>query len=135
MNAVDTNILIYAQDPRDPAKHQVAKTLVASLQDGALLWQVACEYIAASRKLATLGYNEAQAFQDLSDLQTIWQLQLPTWQMFQRTETLRQRYHLSFWDALIVSACLEAGVTRLYSEDFDTYKTIDGLQLVNPFKP
>jgi predicted nucleic acid-binding protein len=34
---------------------------------------------------------------------------------------------------MIVAACLEGGVSRLYSEDFDAYKQIDGLQLVNPF--
>jgi predicted nucleic acid-binding protein len=34
---------------------------------------------------------------------------------------------------MIVAACLEGGVMRLYSEDFDAYTQIDGLQLVNPF--
>ncbi|WP_146003501.1 PIN domain-containing protein [Fischerella thermalis] len=51
MNAVDTNILIYVSDPRDPAKQTMAASLVSSLTDGVLIWQVACEYLAASRKL------------------------------------------------------------------------------------
>jgi hypothetical protein len=51
-----------------------------------------------------------------------------------RAETLVSNYSLSFWDAMIIAACLEAGVTRLYSEDFDAYAHVDGLQIVNPFK-
>jgi len=47
MNAVDTNVLIYAHDPRDAAKQATAVALIQSLTDAALLWQVACEYVAA----------------------------------------------------------------------------------------
>jgi len=43
MNAVDTNVLIYAHDPRDPVKQNRAAELIASLTDGVLLWQVSCE--------------------------------------------------------------------------------------------
>jgi hypothetical protein len=55
MNAVDTNILIDVNDPRDPIKQGIASSLVATLTDAVLLWQVACEYLAASRKLEPLG--------------------------------------------------------------------------------
>ena len=48
MNAVDTNILIYVNDPRDPVKQEVATSLISDLTDDVLLWQVACEYLAAS---------------------------------------------------------------------------------------
>ena len=51
MNAVDTNVLIYSRDPRDPRKQEVANNLLASLTDVVLLWQVACEHLAASLKL------------------------------------------------------------------------------------
>jgi hypothetical protein len=50
MNAVDTNILLYVHDPRDPAKQAVAASLLQSLTDGVLLWQVACEYLATAQK-------------------------------------------------------------------------------------
>jgi predicted nucleic acid-binding protein len=63
MNAVDTNILIYVNDPRDPVKQTIAASLVSALVDGVLIWQVACEYLAASRKLEPFGYDRAQAYQ------------------------------------------------------------------------
>jgi predicted nucleic acid-binding protein len=34
---------------------------------------------------------------------------------------------------MIIAACMEGGVTRLYSEDFDAYSRVDGLEIVNPF--
>ncbi len=37
MNAVDTNILIYVNDPRDPAKQTVAASLLGNLTEGVLL--------------------------------------------------------------------------------------------------
>ena len=67
MNAVDTNILIYARDPRDVQKQGTAETLLSSMIDGVLLWQVACEYLAASRKLEQFGYDRSQAIADLAD--------------------------------------------------------------------
>ena len=133
MNAVDTNVLLYVHDPRDVTKQVTASNLLQSLTDGVLLWQVACEYLAASRKLVPFGYNLTQAYQ-ARDLQRIWFTLLPSWSTLDRAETLVSNYSLSFWDAMIIAACSAAGVTRLYSEDFDAYAHADGLQIVNPFK-
>ncbi|CAN5314729.1 MAG: PIN domain-containing protein [Pyrinomonadaceae bacterium] len=133
MNAVDTNILIYVHDNRDPRKQAIAESLVRNLSDAVLLWQVACEYIAASRKLEPFGYNREKAWIDLHKLEALWTPVLPTWAMLQRTEDLMKQYKLSSWDALIIAACLEASVTRLYSEDFDASARATGLGIVNPF--
>ena len=134
MNAVDTNILIYVHDPRDRRKQEIASSLIVSLFDGVLLWQVACEYIAASRKLGPFGYKWEQAWDDLRKLQMIWPTALPTLVVIDKAEILMKRNHLSFWDAMVVAACLSIGVKRLYSEDFDAYTIIEDMELVNPFK-
>ena len=84
MNAVDTNILFYVHDPRDPAKQATAASLVQSLTDGVLLWQVACEYLAASRKLEPLGYRRSQAWEDIRDLRRVWTTILPSWGVLDR---------------------------------------------------
>lgn len=133
MNAVDTNILIYVNDPRDAVKQGTAVSLVSALIDGVLLWQVACEYLAASRKLEPLGYDRSQAYQYMRDLQQVWHTALPTWNVIARAENLSNRFSLSHWDSMIVAACLEANVQTLYTEDFG-YSSIDGLEIVNPFK-
>jgi predicted nucleic acid-binding protein len=51
MIALDTNVLLYACDRTDSRRQQIAIDLVANSKDGVLLWQVACEFVAASRKL------------------------------------------------------------------------------------
>ena len=134
MNVVDTNILLYVHDPRDPSKQAAAATLVRNLTDGVLLWQVACEYLAASRKFQPLGYSLSQAHEDIRDLRRIWTTVIPSWKALDRTETLMSSYSLSFWDAMIIAVCLEVGVARLYSEDFGAYPHVDGLKIVNPLK-
>lgn len=133
MNAVDTNILIYARDPREPIKQALATSLLSSMIDGVLLWQVACEYIAASRKLERFGYDRMQALADVADMRQAWKTVLPTWSVMDKAIHLLTKYQLSFWDGLIISARLEAGVTRLYSEDFDASAQAEGLEIVNPF--
>lgn len=112
MNAVDTNILIYARDPRDVRKQATAEALILSMVDGVLLWQVACEYLAASRKLERFGYDREQSIADLADMRHAWQTVLPSWDVLDGALRLLTKHPLSFWDATLIAACLEAGVTR-----------------------
>jgi predicted nucleic acid-binding protein len=134
MNAVDTNVLIYARDPRDPTKQQKARQLTASMTDGGLLWQVACEFIAASRKLTSVGYTQTQAWAELERLRGLWKLIVPSENVFVRAESLTTVNNISFWDAMIVAACMEGGITRLYTEDFDNaISRATGVEIVNPF--
>lgn len=133
MNAVDTNVLIYVHDERDPVKQATADALMQSLTSAVLLWQVACEYIAASRKLVASGYIVDMAWNDIRKLQTVWVTKMPTVNVLSRAEDLMRRYRLSSWDALLVAACPEAGVTRPYTEDFDDFLRAEGPEVVNPF--
>src|SRR5438094_10157888 len=112
MNAVDTNILIYAKDPRDPAKKSVAASLIQTLIEGALLWQVACEYLAASRKLESLGYSCSQAWQDLRKLQGVWFTLRPTWDVVGRAEQFLTDYSPASANRLRMQSSRACGVTR-----------------------
>jgi len=133
MNAVDTNVLIYAHDGRDADKQAKSVSLLSSLPDAVLLWQVACEYLAASKKLEPLGFDPSQAWQDVEDLGRIWTVIMPEWSTLDTAHRPVKRFSLSFWDAMIVATCLENGIDKLYSEDMGSPATIDGLTLVNPF--
>jgi predicted nucleic acid-binding protein len=90
--------------------------------------------VAASRKLAPFGLNPQQAFNDLKRLRSVWTPVEPTWAVLDTAETLMTTGNLSFWDAMIVAACIENGVQTLYSEDFDSSTTrLTGVTIVNPF--
>lgn len=134
MIAVDTNILLYVHDPRDARKQRIAMELVNSLDDPALLWQVACEYVAAARKLTPFGLTVAAALDNIHTLRRIWTCCGPTWDVLDEAERLITRYSLSFWDALLVASCLVHGVEKLYTEDLSGYGSIGGVEIVDPFR-
>ena len=79
MTAIDTNILFYAHDRRDERKMHIAANVIQSLDDGALLWQVACGYLWASRKLESQSYSYGDAWEDIEDLRLGWDTILPVW--------------------------------------------------------
>ena len=133
MIALDTNVLLYACDRADSKRQQIAIDLVANSRDGVLLWQVACEFVAASRKLSAQGFTASDAWNRLAEFLAVLPLVLPTAGVLKRGQRLHATQGVSFWDALILAACAEAGVETLYSED------VPGLPLgtprvVNPFR-
>jgi len=132
MIGFDTNILIYACSKADPAKQDRALQLVRETRDAVILWQVACEFISASRKLAPQGFTPDDAWNRLGEFLGIFPLIPPTAAVLERARDLHTRRGWSFWDAQIVGACLEAGLTRVYSEDLPG-QTLAGLEIVNPF--
>ncbi len=134
MNAHDTNIWVYSHDTRDPAKQLKAQQVIATTRPFALLWQVGCEFLAASRKLRALGFTEDKAWQALTDMQAAAVVTLfPDASVWPEARSLQTHHSLSFWDALLVAACIRGGVQVLYTEDMGAPRTIDSLTLVNPF--
>jgi predicted nucleic acid-binding protein len=134
MNAIDTNVWLYSHDARDPGKQAIAQQLIASTRPLALPWQVGCEFIAASRKLAAVGFTESHAWAALAAMQVLADdILLPVPDIWQEAQSLQGSYTLSIWDALLVAACLRGGVSALYTEDMGAPRNIGGLSLINPF--
>jgi predicted nucleic acid-binding protein len=46
---------------------------------------------------------------------------------------LQNKAQLSFWDALVVQAAIEAGCERLYTEDLNAGQRFGFVLVVNPF--
>jgi predicted nucleic acid-binding protein len=134
MIAVDTNVLIYACDQADPRRQNIALDLITNTQDGVLLWQVACEFLSASRKLGNQGFTSTHAWDRLAEFQDLLPLVLPTDANLVRAKALHLARGVSLWDALILAACAEAGIDTFYSEDLPGFDDFEGLKIVNPFK-
>lgn len=130
MTTVDTNVLIYYHDTSEPRRRQVAFDLITSLSDTVLLWQVAVEFVANARKYSA--GNWGLAWQRLDAFRASFPLVTPTPDVLPRARELIASHQLQYWDALIYAACLEARITRLYSEDTPG-SAIPGLEIVNPF--
>ncbi len=138
MNAVDTNVFIYALDDDEPIKQAKAQNLFDRLRlqtnQTILPWQVAGELLDNLRKReSSKRITTTDVENYFRDFLAMFALALPTERVFQISFDLRSRFSLSHWDALLLVACKEAGVTTLYSEDMDDSTDYDGLKIVNPF--
>jgi predicted nucleic acid-binding protein len=138
MNAVDTNVFIYRQERRDLVKRRKARALLQQLHAGStptfLLWQVITELVRHLRSRQDQGLlKRAGLLRYLGRVRGLFPLVLPTAAVLDRALDLTGRYSLSHWDSMLLGACLEAGVTTLYTEDMGAPTTIEGIQLINPF--
>lgn len=132
MNAIDTNILVYAFDADSPEKQKKARQFLSSLDQGVILWQVACEFLNSARKIAALGSDPAVPYQRLRDLLGRFPLVLPDGEVLRICVELRTMHQLQYWDAMLYAGCIDAGVTRLFSEDVPGER-VNNLQIVDPF--
>ena len=90
--------------------------------------------VISNRKLAPFGFTQAEAWRELERLRQLWTMILPSENVLTRAEQLTASHNLSFWDSLLVAACMEGGVTRLYTEDFDaSLSSATGIEIINPF--
>lgn len=133
MIVLDTNVLIYACDKAEPERQQRALALIDRVTDGVLPWQVACEFIAASRKLQGQGFTPADAWDRLADFRQLFRFVVPSPAVLPLAQKLHLDSNVSFWDALLVAGCLDAGVGTLYSEDIPSRDEFGPLRVVNPF--
>ncbi len=132
---VDTNVLLYAVDPRDPAKMQGAQVWLEQcwLRDcGRISTQVLHEMYANLRRAApALSVEEARRRVREYRAWTPWIVDDDTvdlaWQ-------LQDRFALSYWDALMVAAAQQQGCRLLLTEDLQHDQRIDNLHIVNPFR-
>jgi predicted nucleic acid-binding protein len=133
MTALDTNVLIYACDRADSRKQQIALDLITDTVDGVLLWQVAGEFISASRKLAKQGFTSQDAWNRLAEFRDVFPLVLPLTNALSRAQELHLLHNVAFWDAMILASCVMANVDTLYSEDVPGNINI-GVRVINPFE-
>jgi predicted nucleic acid-binding protein len=130
---VDTNVLLYALDRADLKKQHAAREWRAELwrsRRGRISFQVLQEFYAKVTQKWPAGREQARA--EVRDLLS-WQPVTVDAAILERGWKIQDRYHLSFWDALIVGAARSAGCRYLLTEDLQTNQDLDGVLVVNPF--
>lgn len=133
--SLDSNLLVYFFDPRDPKKQALAQQIViaAAARDCMLGLQSVGEfYTVTTRKRilpASLAGQEALNF-------------LKTFPSFQASfdchriavrEAVAGRF--SYWDAVLLASAGEAGCAILLSEDMKDGATLGDITVLNPFGP
>jgi predicted nucleic acid-binding protein len=138
MNAVDTNVLLYSVDRNEPIKQHKAQQLLQQVrvagEPTVLLWQVLGESTQQLRRWRDLGRLTPTEFSEhVRAFRHLFPLVLPTPEAFDAAIDLSERFSLSHWDSMLLGACRAAGALRLYTEDMGSPRTIDVVELVNPF--
>ncbi len=130
---IDTNVLVYADDSKYPAKQQRSIDLIEQhlrMRTGVVSIQVLQEYfVAVLRKLqldAGLAKRKIEVYAKL-------QVAEPRVSDVLGAIDLYRLCGLSFWDALIVQSAKESGCSVLLTEDMQHGQVIDGVRIVNPF--
>jgi len=130
---VDTNVFIYALDEADPGKQKAARAWRGALWEthrGRTGFQVLEEFYAKVTKKWPTARDRARA--EVRDL-LAWRPVRVDAAMMERAWTIQDRYHFSFWDALIVAVAKSASCRYLLTEDLQSEQELDGVRVVNPF--
>ncbi len=133
-NFIDTNVFVYLFDETDANKRQRADSLVHRSLDngsGCISYQVIQETMnVVTRKLGAPPDRARQLLDHI--LIPLWRI-IPTPDLYRQSLRIQAGYGFSYYDSLIVASALEAGCSRLYTEDMQHGQQIQGLTIQNPF--
>ena len=132
---IDTNVLVYANDPADTRKQQVAREMLLEHAGSLVLSaQVLSEFYAVvTRKFSPLlGLEEARTIVD--DLRR-FPIVVIDEQLVLDAITISAKAMLSYWDGLILAAARAAGCDVVLTEDLSHGATVAGVRVENPFAP
>lgn len=132
---VDTNILVYAHDPDASAKRVVAAQILEKLwadSRGVLSLQVLQEFYVVLSKKLDKKIPPRTANEILRDY-SVWEVVTIQVEDIFEAITLQKTQRFSFWDSLIVRAAQVAECHILLSEDFQSGRILDHLEIINPF--
>lgn len=126
---LDTNVLIYAFCEGDP-RNQTSRKLLA--EGGMTGVQVLNEFVATAR--SKLGFSWEEVLESLAAIRILCPSVAPlTIETHGRALHIAQRYGYHVFDALVITAALEAGSSTLYTEDMQDGQRIETLTIRNPF--
>ena len=131
---IDSNVFVYLFDETNPEKYQRARELVRQSierQTGCISFQVVQETLNVLTGRYRISPEQVRTYLE-QVLVPLWQV-YPSASLYQDAISIQGRYGFSFYDSLIVAAALEAGCTRLYSEDLQDGQQVQRLTIVNPF--
>jgi predicted nucleic acid-binding protein len=136
MNAkvfIDSNIWLYAliDSQNDQTKHQQAKKRLAKETNVVISTQVVNEVCVNLIRKANKDSTYISQF--IRDFTASYKVMGQDKDDLILASTLRQKYHFSYWDSLIVASATKSGCQTLYSEDMqDGLVVFEKLQILNP---
>jgi predicted nucleic acid-binding protein len=137
---VDTNILVYRHDPRDPRKQAAASDLLrngVATRDAVLPHQALVEFVSATtRPLGPKGASllrPEEARREAEELLDVFDVLYPTAATFRLALRGMATYDLSWFDAHLWAYAEHFGIPEIASEDFQHGRRYGTVRVVNPF--
>lgn len=133
---LDTNLFIYQLEARDDRKSAIADALIregVATGNACISYQVVqeCLNVIVRKAEVPLDVSGARAYLD-HVLAPLLRVGAST-NLYHRGLDIQDRYRFGFYDSLILAAALEAGCTRLLTEDLQDGQKIETVTVVNPF--
>jgi predicted nucleic acid-binding protein len=133
---LDTNIFVYTFDATAPPKAKKAAQLIrraADTGEGIISYQVVQEFFNVALRRFPQPMSVAEAEQYLiAVLRPLLAVHSSPAIYFEALR-IAEKHRTSWYDSLIVAAALEGQCEKLYSEDFQHGRKIEGLRIENPF--
>ena len=132
---VDTNVLVYRHDTKDPQKQARAEAwyqFVWRRRVGRLSFQVLQELYSTLTRKFVPRFDEQEARALVRDL-AAWQPVAADLALIERAWQLEARYSLSWWDALIVAAAQASESRVLLTEDLQHDQMFGTVRVIDPF--
>ena len=130
---LDTNVLIYANDARDPEKQARAIEVVTDSMrqgSGVISTQVLQEYAVVA--VEKLGQDLEVVLRQLLLLESLEVVQI-TPELVRRGLEIQARHHIAYWDGAIIAAAEHAKCSTLLSEDLSAGRLYGTVRVENPF--
>jgi predicted nucleic acid-binding protein len=134
---IDTNVLVYAVDGRNPEKQMCAITTLESVHDrqtGVLSSQILGEFFTTVTRKLPAPLSHADAERLVGNYVASWEIcEVGAKTVIEAVHGVG-RYQFSYWDALVWATARCRGIRYILSEDFNDGATIEGVSFVNPFR-
>jgi predicted nucleic acid-binding protein len=133
---IDTNILVYASDPADPARQDKALQVLKYLEttrSGRLSTQCLGEFVNVATRSRQPLYSLEEAIQQVEYLLQAYPVFDLTPLMILEAARGARDHGLAYYDAQIWASARLNQVTTIFSQDFTDGQVLEGVRFVDPF--
>lgn len=130
---LDANILVYAANPKDGAKHVAAAELLkrAALSDAVLVLQAVAEAFHVLTRKRVSSPHDAQLY--VRGLVRAFRVVAADSDSLELAIGATHQHGLAFWDAMLWASAERAGCDLLVTEDMQAGRRLGSVRIVNPF--
>jgi predicted nucleic acid-binding protein len=134
---IDTNVFVYAHDRGEPVKQKRAIEVLDALQrssNGHLSTQILAEFFNATTRGTKPILSATVASSQVEALAQAWPVLFVTIPIITVAARAVRDRRLNYWDAQLWATALLNQVPVIFSEDFASGSSLEGVRIINPFE-